>query len=64
MDRLVDFIKSGEKKNIIVLSGAGCSVAAGIPDFRSPSIGLYASLQSMKHLEMRSPTFVFEMSTF
>lgn len=64
MDRLVDFIKSGEKKKIIVLTGAGVSVAAGIPDFRSPSIGLYASLQSMKHLKMRSPTFVFEMGTF
>lgn len=64
MDKLVDFIKSGEKKNIIVLTGAGVSVAAGIPDFRSPTVGLYATLQSMKHLQMRSPTFVFEMSTF
>ena len=64
MDRLVEMIKSGEKKKIIVLSGAGTSVAAGIPDFRSPKIGLYASLQSMKHLEMNSPYFVFEMSTF
>ena len=64
MDRLVEYIQSGEKKKIIVLSGAGVSVASGIPDFRSPSIGLYASLQSMKHLEMKSPYFVFEMYTF
>lgn len=64
MEKLVDIIKNGEKKNIIVLSGAGVSVAAGIPDFRSPSIGLYASLKSMKHLKMRSPTFVFDIDTF
>lgn len=64
MERLVELLQSGEKKKIIVLTGAGISVAAGIPDFRSPSIGLYASLRSMKHLEMRSPTFVFEMGVF
>lgn len=64
MDKVVEYIKSGEKKKIIVLSGAGVSVGAGIPDFRSPSIGLYASLQSMKHLQLKNPTFVFELYTF
>jgi NAD-dependent SIR2 family protein deacetylase len=37
-------IKAGTIKNIIVLSGAGTSVASGIPDFRSPG-GLYESLR-------------------
>lgn len=37
---LLEQIKSGEKKNIIVLVGAGISVSAGIPDFRS-SNGIY-----------------------
>ncbi|OHT13724.1 NAD-dependent protein deacetylase sirtuin-2 [Tritrichomonas foetus] len=64
MDRLVELIQSGEIHKIIVLTGAGISVAAGIPDFRSPKIGLYASVKEMKHLRMRSPTFVFDISVF
>ena len=41
------FIMSPECKSIAVLTGAGCSVAAGIPDFRSPG-GLYSTLQPEK----------------
>lgn len=62
--RLVDLLKSGEFKKIMIVSGAGMSVAAGIPDFRSPMIGLYASLSSMAHMKLKSPTFVFDINEF
>ena len=41
---LAHFIKSGQCKSIAFLTGAGVSVAAGIPDFRSPG-GMYDTLQ-------------------
>ena len=41
---LARFILSEQCKSIAILTGAGVSVAAGIPDFRSPG-GLYDTLQ-------------------
>ena len=34
-----------QSNRIVVVAGAGMSVAAGIPDFRTPGIGLYDNLQ-------------------
>lgn len=36
VERIAKIIKDGEVKNIVVMSGAGISVSAGIPDFRTP----------------------------
>ena len=39
-----EFLKSGACKSVYVLTGAGASTGAGIPDFRSPG-GMYDSLR-------------------
>ena len=41
---VASFLASDACKNVVVLSGAGVSCAAGIPDFRSPG-GMYDSLR-------------------
>ncbi|XP_031571475.1 NAD-dependent protein deacetylase sirtuin-2-like [Actinia tenebrosa] len=55
------YIKSEKCKNIIVMTGAGISTAAGIPDFRSPGTGLYDNLQKYN---LPSPQSVFEIGYF
>lgn len=45
IDGLVEYIKSERCKKITFMVGAGISVSAGIPDFRSPGTGLYYTLQ-------------------
>ncbi|XP_038078836.1 NAD-dependent protein deacetylase sirtuin-2-like isoform X2 [Patiria miniata] len=55
------YIKSGRCKNIIVMSGAGISTSAGLPDFRSKNTGLYNSLQKYN---LASPHLMFEIRYF
>ena len=45
VDGIVEYIKDGRAKNIIVMAGAGISTSAGIPDFRTPGSGLSRILQ-------------------
>jgi len=54
-------IKEGRCKNIIVMTGAGISVAAGIPDFRTPGTGLYSQLE---RFNLPQPEAVFEINFF
>jgi len=56
------FIKEGHAKNIIVMSGAGISVSAGIPDFRSAS-GLYNDPE-LKKYGFDDPQDLFSISYF
>ena len=50
-----------ECENVVVLSGAGVSVAAGIPDFRTPGTGLYDNLQKYN---LPYPEAVFDVGFY
>lgn len=54
-------IKTQKFKKIVFLTGAGISVSAGIPDFRTPGTGLYSKL---KDYNLPFPEAVFELSYF
>lgn len=43
------------------MTGAGISVAAGIPDFRSPGTGLYDNL---KEYDLPQPESIFDIEFF
>ncbi|XP_074657805.1 NAD-dependent protein deacetylase sirtuin-2-like [Tubulanus polymorphus] len=55
------YIKDGCCKNIIVMTGAGISTSAGIPDFRSPGSGLYHNLEKY---DLPNPQAIFDIGFF
>ncbi|KAI8843283.1 DHS-like NAD/FAD-binding domain-containing protein, partial [Chytriomyces cf. hyalinus JEL632] len=55
------YIQENNCKNIVVLTGAGFSTSAGIPDFRSPETGLYSNLEKYN---LPSPESVFDIGYF
>lgn len=61
VDGVVKWIKNEKCKNIITLAGAGISTSAGIPDFRSPTTGLYHNLQKY---DLPEPQAIFEINFF
>ncbi|CAM9749714.1 unnamed protein product, partial [Heterosigma akashiwo] len=58
---IIDQIIAGKVKSIVMMVGAGISVSAGIPDFRSPGTGLYDNLQKYN---LPSPQSMFEINYF
>jgi NAD-dependent histone deacetylase SIR2 len=61
LEGVAEFIKNGPPKKIVVMTGAGISTSAGIPDFRSPDTGLYANLA---RLDLPYAEAVFDISYF
>ncbi|XP_044125745.1 NAD-dependent protein deacetylase sirtuin-3, mitochondrial isoform X1 [Bufo gargarizans] len=54
-------IKEGFYSRILVMAGAGISTDSGIPDFRSPTSGLYSKLQDYS---LPYPEAIFDLSYF
>jgi NAD-dependent SIR2 family protein deacetylase len=61
LEILAELIETGQAKKIMVLCGAGVSVAAGIPDFRTPGTGLYDNLQKYN---LPDPQAVFDVGFY
>ena len=61
LDGVAAAIRAGQCRNVIVMAGAGISVSAGIPDFRTPGTGLYDNLAKYN---LPEPTAVFDINFF
>lgn len=61
VEGIAEYIKEGKAKKIICMCGAGVSVSAGIPDFRTPGSGLYSKLEKYN---LPRPEDVFSISYF
>mmetsp|Transcript_10154 Transcript_10154/g.37174 ORF Transcript_10154/g.37174 Transcript_10154/m.37174 type:complete len:215 (+) Transcript_10154:3-647(+) len=58
---VASLLDGGSARNVIVLAGAGISVSAGIPDFRTPGTGLYDNLQKY---DLPHPEAIFDIDFF
>ncbi len=50
IDRLAELLT--DARDAVALTGAGISTESGIPDFRSPQTGLYATIDPMEYLSV------------
>ncbi|KAJ7773524.1 histone deacetylase-like protein [Mycena olivaceomarginata] len=62
LEGVAQYIASGKCKNIVIMSGAGISRAAGIPDFRSER-GLCDVMQK-SNISVPRPQDIFKLSYF
>lgn len=61
LERVAELISTLPDESVIVLVGAGASVSAGIPDFRTPGTGLYDNLAEYN---LPYPEAVFDIEFF
>lgn len=61
MQTIAQYIKEGRANNVVLMVGAGISVSAGIPDFRTPGTGLYSNLQKYN---LPKPEAMFDIDQF
>eukprot|EP00946_MAST-07B_sp_MAST-7B-sp1_P002184 g2184.t1 len=61
LEHVAQGILEGRFRRIVVLCGAGISVSAGIPDFRTPGSGLYSNLEKY---DLPSPEAIFDIDFF
>jgi len=61
LDEVIKSIKNEKIENVVIMCGAGISTSAGIPDFRSPSTGLYFKLRKYN---LPFPEAIFEGMAF
>ena len=59
--QVAEWIQQGKTSRILVLTGAGVSVSAGIPDFRTPGTGLYDNLAQYN---LPFPEAVFDLGFY
>ncbi|KAL7496647.1 hypothetical protein ACHAWT_005119 [Skeletonema menzelii] len=61
IETIAESLRSNAFKKVLVVSGAGVSVAAGIPDFRSPGSGLYDNLHKY---DLPYPEAIFDVDFY
>merc|ERR1711916_284343 len=64
LQRVAEYVKERKDKGtfkVCLCTGAGISVSAGIPDFRTPGTGLYDNLQKY---DLPKPEAIFDINFF
>ena len=63
-NQLINGLQTGIYRNVCVMTGAGISVSAGIPDFRSPETGIYSRIESIVGKKLPTPESLFDVRYF